>query len=154
MNFSVKTIVTLIHWWVVPIPVCWHCYIDEWAYVGIAIMVSDPYMLGLFHCWVFLDVGIATLRSYTLVLLLLYWWVIPTLWDCYTGEWSYMLGLLFWWVVPTCWYCYTGEWSLYVGNATLVSGSYILALLQYIGEWAYVGIAILVRSFILVLPFW
>jgi hypothetical protein len=135
----VSYILVLLYWWVFPI--CWHCFTGELSlYVGIVTFMSGPYMLELFHCWVFLDVGIATQRSYILVFL--YWWVFPICWHCYTDEWSYMLVLLHWWVV------------LYVGIAILVSGPYILALLYwwvitgwhwYTGEWSiHVGIAILV----------
>ena len=134
-------ILVLLYWWVFPI--CSHCFTGEWSlYVGIVTFMNGPYRLGLFHCWVFLDVGTATQRSYILVLL--YWWVFPICWHCYTCEWSYMLAFLHWWMIiyvgtailvsgPICWHCLTGEWSymlalhywwvvLYVGIASLVSG--------------------------------
>jgi hypothetical protein len=145
----------LLHWWV---GLCWYCFNGECSlYVGIAILVSGPYMLALLHWWV----GLCLYCYSGKWLLVLFWTLlsVPRCWYCYTevlytGECSYLLALLYWWsvsiilvllhwwVFPTCWHCYTGELCLYAGIASL-------------GECSlHVDIATLVMSFILVLLYW
>ena len=64
-----------------------------------------------------LHVGIAILVS------------VPRFWYCYTGEWSLHVGIAILVNVPRYWYCYTNV--LYIGIAILVSGAYMLVLLDW-----------------------